>query len=124
VRGQAKRRNRLCFPLVGSLTLTRAKDKQLILFFSNVCPKEVCDPPKSDFQEYYKVFAKPSGTKKFKLQKKEHSAKNEQSLSIAFFDALFGGHEEVLAHLLSDQNAPCGASGFGQSPGGTEQPVG
>lgn len=110
----------------GLLTrLKRDEGKKLVLFFANICPQDKCDPTVSDFGEYYKMFKRPPGTKKFKLVKKEDSiaTKNTTTERLAFFDALFG-KKGVLVHLLSSQDAPCGPTGFGLGGGGTSEPPG
>jgi hypothetical protein len=103
--------------------LQRREGKKLVLVFTNVCPQDECDPLASDFGEYYKMFRKPAGTKKFKLVKKPGSLSTKSSIAVtlSFFNNLFGEHG-ALFHLLSSQDAPCGSAGFGQGGGGTSQP--
>lgn len=102
--------------------LVRAKDKILFLLFRNVCPKDTvgCDPLKSDFDEHYDLFELPPDAKKFDLKKKQGTGARPRTR----FPVLEPIIDElgILSELFSSQDAPCTVGGFGQSPGGTEQP--
>jgi hypothetical protein len=105
------------------LRLFRPKDKALILVFTNLCPQDECDPSRSDFQEYYKMFKRPPGAKKFRLQKKDVSiSTNSQPFSSTMFLKTLFGQGGILFDMLSSQDSPCAAMGFGLGPAGTEEP--
>jgi len=97
------------------LTLRGSVERPLLVVFSNACLQDECSSNESDFPLYYKLFKIKSNERKFRLEviDQQLSALNLGRLS--FFSDLF--EKEPLRSLLSNNDSPCGAAGYGRSNG-------
>lgn len=97
------------------LILPVSTDHPLLVLFSNACPKDECDENTNDFPLYYKAIKLKGAEKKFRLEPKPQLESKVSSSGISLFEKLF--RHRLLDEILSNQDAPCGAAGYGRSKG-------
>ena len=98
-----------------TLTLRGSVEKPLLIVFSNACLQDDCPSTESDFPLYYKAFKIKSTEKKFRLEAVPETDEKPELAKLSFFYDLF--EKEPLRSLLSNNDAPCGAAGYGRSDG-------
>lgn len=107
--------------------------KSYFILFDNSCHKDVCDykpesgqkEERNDFYLYYETFEIPAGEKEYELHLDEaetdtsphvHSPDSEGKGKLMAVSNLAPFLRE-LAGILSNDRAPCGGAGYGQSGG-------
>jgi hypothetical protein len=103
------------------ITLRASTDRPLLVFFSNACLQDECTSNQSDFPLYYKAFKIKSHERKFRLEVIPRSEDGLALGKLAFFSDLF--QKEPLRSLVSNNDAPCGAAGYGRSRGTDDSTV-
>lgn len=90
-------------------------DHPLLVIFSNACPMNECDENTNDFPLYYKAIKLKGAEKKYRLEPKPQLNARASLAGLSFFEGLF--RHRLLEDIFSNQNAPCGAAGYGRSNG-------